>query len=168
MPAFVTRFWHDRALPPRGGANGLRQIIGVFSAPAAARRTGGRPMSPSFETRGGGRSGAPPLPRRDLLRRAGMGFGSLALASLLRDDGLLGAAEPGPAPAPVAGGGKAKSVIFLFMGGGPSHVDTWDPKPELAKLHGKDVPESIAKGIPLLTRSRLQNLHASPFRFTAR
>src|SRR5262249_26855894 len=117
---------------------------------------------------GCGRYGPPAFTRRELLRRAGMGFGSLALASLLRDDGLLGAAEPGPAPVPVAGGGRAKSVIFLFMGRGPSHVDTWDPKPDLAKLHGKDVPESIAKGIPLLTRSRLQNLYASPFRFTPR
>src|SRR4051794_11099275 len=122
-------------------------------------------MSQVSKSQGCGRYGGPIISRRDLLLRAGMGFGSLGLASLLRDDGLLGAAEPSSAPAPVAGGGKAKSVIFFFMGGGPSHVDTWDPKPDLAKLHGKDVPESIAKGIPLLVRSRLQNLFASPFRF---
>src|SRR4051812_17944816 len=93
-----------------------------------------------------------------------MGFGSLALAGLLKDDGLL-AAEPGPAPAPVAGGGKAKSVIFLFMGGGPSQVDTWDPKPDLTKLHGQDVPESIAGGVPRIARAPLKNLYASPYTF---
>jgi len=49
-------------------------------------------------------------------------------------------------------------VIFLFMGGGPSHVDTFDPKPELVKLDGKDVPESIAKDIPRIARWPLKGL----------
>jgi hypothetical protein len=52
------------------------------------------------------------------------------------------------------------------MGGGPSQVDTWDPKPELAKLRGKDVPESIAKDVPRIARSPLKNLFPSPYRFT--
>jgi hypothetical protein len=100
-----------------------------------------------------------------MLRRAGLGFGTLALASLLADDGLVEAAPDGGA-APVAPGpGKAKSVIFLFMGGGPSHVDTWDPKSELTRLHGHDVPPSIAKDIPRIPRSQLRNLFASPYRF---
>ena len=79
----------------------------------------------------------PPLSRRDLLRHAGLGFGTLALADLLRADGVLPPGTHFPA--------RAKSVIFLFMGGGPSQVDTFDPKPELQKLNGKDVPESIAR-----------------------
>src|SRR5262249_56702274 len=61
--------------------------------------------------------------------------------------------------------GKAKSVIFLFMGGGPSHVDIWDPKPELTKLDKQDVPESIAKNVPRIARSPLKGLFASPYKF---
>jgi hypothetical protein len=63
------------------------------------------------------------------------------------------------------GNSRAKSVIFLFMGGGPSQVDTWDPKPELAGLHGKDVPPSIARDIPRIARAPLNNLLASPYKF---
>jgi hypothetical protein len=96
-----------------------------------------------------------------------MGFGSLALASLLLEDGLLTARESNTPKRPTFPG-KAKSVIFLFMGGGPSQVDTWDPKPELAKLDGKDVPESIARDIPRIARSRLTRLYASPYKFTRR
>ena len=83
---------------------------------------------------------APLISRRHLIRRAGGGFGALALAGLLKQEGLLGAeartetplainplAER-PAHFPV----KAKRVIWLFINGGPSHVDTWDYKPELA------------------------------------
>lgn len=78
--------------------------------------------------------------RRELLCRSGSGFGSLALASLMGRDGLLGASrvtQQSQAPhfAP-----KAKSVIFLFMYGGPSHLDTFDPKPELERWHGRDIP----------------------------
>ena len=87
-----------------------------------------------------------------MLQRAGMGFGSLALASLLLEDGLLKARESNTPKRP-SFPGKAASVIFLFMGGGPSQVDTWDPKPELTKLDGKDVPESIARDIPRIARS---------------
>jgi hypothetical protein len=100
-----------------------------------------------------------------MLQRAGMGFGTLALASLMLEDGLLSAAEEaGPTAAPHFPA-KARNVIFLFMGGGPSHVDTWDPKPELAQLNGKDVPESIAKDVPRIARSPLKNLFASPYQF---
>jgi hypothetical protein len=81
------------------------------------------------------------LSRRELLHRAGMGFGTLGLAGVLQSTGLLAAApgvggEPrrplGPHFAP-----KAKRVIFLFMNGGPSHVDTFDPKPALKKHEGQ-------------------------------
>jgi hypothetical protein len=104
--------------------------------------------------------------RRDMLRRSALGFGSLALTGLMLEDGLLTAADPdGMTPGPHFAG-KARSVIFLFMGGGPSQVDSWDPKPELTKLDGKDVPESIARGVPRIARSPLRNLFASPYRFT--
>src|SRR5688572_11811317 len=111
-----------------------------------------------------GRYGPPALTRRAMLARAGMGFGTLALAELLRADGLV--ASPAGRPALPSFAGRAKSVIFLFMGGGPSQVDTWDPKPELTKLDGKDVPESIARDIPRIARAPLTNLYASPYRFT--
>jgi hypothetical protein len=100
-----------------------------------------------------------------MLARAGMGFGTLALLHLLQDEGLLAAEGDRPGSAAAKPKPKAKSVIFLFMGGGPSQVDTWDPKPELAKLQGKDVPESIAKDVPRIARSRLDRLFASPYKF---
>jgi hypothetical protein len=70
------------------------------------------------------------LTRRDLLARAGAGFGLLGLAGALDAAGLL-AGRTGRAPA------RAKRVIFLFMNGGPSHVDTFDPKPALLKYEGQ-------------------------------
>jgi hypothetical protein len=100
-----------------------------------------------------------------MLRRAGLGFGTLALASLLLDEGRLCAAGDDTPHLGPHFRGKAKNVIFLFMGGGPSQVDTWDPKPELARLNGKDVPQSIAKDVPRIARSPLKNLFASPYRF---
>ncbi len=81
--------------------------------------------------------------RRALLQRAGGGFGMLALADLLNGQGLLGrsagAAPAANALAPRDGhfAGRAKSVIYLFMNGGPSHVDTWDYKPELEQRDGQ-------------------------------
>ncbi len=81
------------------------------------------------------------LGRRQFLRNAGMGAGSLALASLLHAEGLL-AAEPVAAVDPLAPkkphfAPKAKSVIWLFMTGSPSQVDTFDYKPELQKRDGQ-------------------------------
>jgi hypothetical protein len=67
--------------------------------------------------------------RREFLTRAGMGFGALAAGSLLSGQ--------------KATGGTAKSVISLFMHGGPSHLDTFDPKPLLNRMHGKPVPDSF-------------------------
>ena len=81
--------------------------------------------------------------RRDFLQRAGNGFGALALSGLLASEGRLSAATaPGLNPlAPHAGHfpGTAKSVIWLFMNGGPSQVDTWDYKPELEKRDGQEL-----------------------------
>jgi uncharacterized protein (DUF1501 family) len=88
-----------------------------------------------------------------MLRRAGLGFGSWALLDLLRRDGLLAAENPlaaKPAHAPA----RTRHVIFLFMQGGPSHIDTFDPKPLLNKMHGQTLPPSIIEGLQLqFTRS---------------
>src|SRR5437868_5723537 len=94
---------------------------------------------------------APSISRREMLRRAGLGFGSWALLDLLRRDGLTPvraavtknplAAKPPHFPA------LARHVIFLFMQGGPSHIDTFDPKPLLKRLHGQPLPESAITGL---------------------
>ncbi|HLJ91639.1 MAG TPA: DUF1501 domain-containing protein [Gemmataceae bacterium] len=87
--------------------------------------------------------------RREFLFQAGGGFGALALSCLLHRDGLLMAAETATslanplAPKPPHFPAKAKAVIFLFMEGGPSHLDTFDPKPELTRLHGQKLPASF-------------------------
>ena len=86
--------------------------------------------------------------RREFFLRAGLGFGSLALSSLL---GEARAEVPEIdamrtlAPRVPHFGAKAKSVIFLFMEGGPSHIDLFDPKPELAKYAGQPLPPSFGK-----------------------
>jgi uncharacterized protein (DUF1501 family) len=100
------------------------------------------------------------MSRREMLRRAGLGFGSWALLDLLGRD-IFGATQPASgdaastkilnplAPKPPHFAAKAKSVIFLFMQGGPSHIDTFDPKPLLAKLHGQPLPPSATEGLQL-------------------
>ncbi len=99
-----------------------------------------------------------------MLLRSGLGVGSLALLTLLADEGRLCAAD-GTFIDTKKLKGKAKSVILLFMGGGPSQVDTFDPKPLLTKLNGKEVPESIAKDIPKIARAPLTGLFGSPYSF---
>src|SRR5688500_1197806 len=89
-----------------------------------------------------------PLSRRELLARAANGFGAAALAGLLADP-AFGAGPPPPrlrgplAPKPPHFKAKAKSVIFLFMDGGPSQVDTFDPKPRLDKDHGQPIKMKV-------------------------
>ncbi len=88
--------------------------------------------------------------RRDFLLRGGAGFGALALSHLLADNSLFAAptAAVSPlAPKPTQFPAKAKSVIFLFMEGGPSHLDTFDPKPALKQHAGKPLPPSFTKGL---------------------
>jgi uncharacterized protein (DUF1501 family) len=95
---------------------------------------------------------ADPLPsRRDMLRHAGLGFGAWALLDLLTRDGVLAAEATGnPLRArPAHAAARAKHVIFLFMQGGPSHIDTFDPKPLLNELHGQPLPASAAEGLQL-------------------
>ncbi len=96
----------------------------------------------------------PPAPvllsRRDMLRRAGLGFGAWALLDLLRRDNLLAAPPVNPLAAkPPHVPARAKRVIFLFMQGGPSHIDTFDPKPLLNRLHGQPLPASAVEGLQL-------------------
>ncbi len=78
--------------------------------------------------------------RRDFIRDGFCGFGTLALSALLRQERL--SAAPGPAPQLP---GRATSVIFLFMAGGPSHLETFDPKPLLDKLHGQPRPQEFGE-----------------------
>jgi hypothetical protein len=89
--------------------------------------------------------------RRDFLKKAGAGFGMLALADLFAKDGSL-AAAPGLlnplAPRPPHFPPKAKSVIWLFMEGAPSAVDMFDPKPELTKRHGQRIQIDVFNGNP--------------------
>jgi len=82
--------------------------------------------------------------RRDLLLRAGQGFGALALSSMLE----LEASTVNPlAPKPPHQPARAKATINLFMHGGVSHVDTFDPKPELQKRNGQTISAEMAKGL---------------------
>src|SRR3954468_13047210 len=92
--------------------------------------------------------------RREFLKKAGAGFGLLALADLLQGDGLFAAdVEPSGATDPMAPRAphfapKAKSIIWLFMEGAPSAVDLFDPKPELDKNHGKKISIDVFNGNP--------------------
>jgi hypothetical protein len=92
------------------------------------------------------------LLRRDFLRDCAGGVGIAALASLLQKDGYAAAANAAPnplAPKPPMFPAKAKNVIFMFMEGGPSQIDLFDPKPELAKWDGKPLPASMTKDLQL-------------------
>ena len=82
---------------------------------------------------------ANPIARRWFLERCGFGLGTAALAHLLRGD--AGAATRLPQFAP-----KAKNVIFLFQAGGPSHLELFDYKPELAKFDGTLPPPDLLEG----------------------
>jgi len=91
--------------------------------------------------------------RRDFLFHAGGGFGGLALHALLAND----ARAVKPVTNPFAEkkphhAAKAKSVIFMFMVGGPSQMDLFDPKPELTKQHGKPLPPSFGKPVSQFTK----------------
>jgi hypothetical protein len=110
-----------------------------------------------------------PITRREWLFEAGAGFGALALADLLAQDAAASGqpedagSPPGRKRRPAA----ARSVIFLFMEGGPSHLDTFDPKPELNRLAGRPLPSSFKPVItpmgegrsPLLASKRRWKQH---------
>ncbi len=106
------------------------------------------------------RIGPRQLSRREILARAGSGFGAWAVLDLLKRDGLGAAlAEDAGgnvpmlinplAPKPPHFPARARHVIFLFMQGGPSHLDTFDPKPLLRTRHGQPLPASVTQGTQL-------------------
>jgi Protein of unknown function (DUF1501) len=105
----------------------------------------------------------PALSRRELLRRGGNGFAALALAGLLGEESRAEGVDPRNPLAPRAGHfpARARRVIFLFMHGGPSQMDTFDHKPLLDRDHGKPLP--FAK--PRVVSSPTGNLLRSPFKF---
>ena len=109
-----------------------------------------------------------PVSRRELLRQSAVGFGSLALSSLIADEAqanpvvAAAAHDLDPlAPKPSHFFARAKRVIFLFMTGGPSQVDTFDPKPLLDRDDGKPLP--FAK--PRVQFNSTSNLLKSPWKF---
>ncbi len=102
-----------------------------------------------------------PFARRDFLSRCGMGLGMTALSALCGRD-ALGVASTNPmSPRGPHFAPKAKRIIHLFMNGGPAHMDTFDPKPELTKWSGKALPE----GRRLATERKTGAAFGSPFRF---
>jgi hypothetical protein len=97
------------------------------------------------------------ISRRAFLGRSSAGVGSLALASLL-DPTLLRGGEASPsrqrdrwtgAVNPLHFAPKAKRIIYLYMAGGPSHLETFDSKPTLARMHGQPMPGSFTQGMPI-------------------
>ncbi len=98
--------------------------------------------------------------RRDFFTRAGSGLAGIALSAMLAEDAAAATARRQAPPDPLAPKTPhhkptAKSVIFCFMEGGPSHVDTFDYKPALLKMDGQPIPDSIGK--PKLTAQGTQN-----------
>ena len=83
--------------------------------------------------------------RRHFFRTCGVGLGSVALASLLNRDAQAAPSKNPLAPRKPHHPAKAKSVIFLFMAGGPSHLETFDPKPLLNELHGQSRPAAFGE-----------------------
>src|SRR4051812_35916006 len=82
--------------------------------------------------------------RRDILTGAASGLGAFALGSLLAADGLAAAPADGPRPGHFPA--RARSAIFVFLAGGPSQVDLFDPKPLLREYEGRPLPESMTRG----------------------
>src|SRR5579871_1506378 len=106
------------------------------------------------------------LTRRQMLARLGGGFAALSLTGLLAEEAQAAGAgralnplAPKKPPLPA----KAKRVVFLFMNGGPSHVDTFDPKPMLTKYHGQPLPYSN-----LPTERKTGTAFRSPYQFVRR
>src|SRR5262249_23972059 len=87
----------------------------------------------------------PTRTRREFIRDGFCGFGGLALASLLHDEQLRAGTIDPLAAKPPHHSPKAKAVIFLFMAGGPSHLETFDPKPLLNRLHGQPRPAEFGE-----------------------
>ena len=106
--------------------------------------------------------------RRYFLRNSGVGLGAVALASLLADDAPA-APTSGPAnllsPKAPHFAPRVKNVIFLFMAGGPSHVDLFDHKPKLTALHGQPAPRELTEGDRFAFIKGAPSLLGSPYKF---
>ena len=107
--------------------------------------------------------------RRDFLARAGGGAGLLALTALLEQDGRA-AAPPAAVPNPLAARKPhfpptAKSVIWVFLDGGPSHIDLFDPKPDLTKLDGKPLPGTFNRPVTAMGKTAFTPLLGSRRKF---
>ena len=89
------------------------------------------------------------LTRRALFGRTTTGLGSLALASLLNPNLLRAADTSSGAASPLHFAPKARRIIYLYMAGGPSHLETLDYKPKLAAMQGQPMPGSYTAGMPI-------------------
>src|SRR5271157_2686409 len=113
------------------------------------------------------------LTRRYFFKQAGIGLGASALSLLLRRDLLAAGAPPalavaGPnplAPKPSMFPAKAKSVIYLFMAGAPSHLDMLDYKPKLQQYNGEFIPQEFMKGQRFAFIKGVPRLLGSPYKF---
>ena len=115
--------------------------------------------------------------RREFLTTAASGLGGIALGSMLSDDGILTPATAQAAPLNLQDSNplrpkpghfqaKAKSCIYIFMAGAPSHVDLFDPKPTLNRLHGQPMPKSMLKDVRFaFIKKNSATLLGSKFRF---
>ncbi len=104
------------------------------------------------------------MTRREMLKRCGMGLGMLGLSNLLQQEGLLASTSGPLAAKPTHFAPKAKRVIWLFINGGPSHMDTWEYKPALAKYHGKEL-EGFDKFTGFFSKE-VGSIMQSPFGFS--
>src|SRR5437867_2275550 len=108
------------------------------------------------------------ITRRWFFKQCGVGLGSIALASLLGADkmlGSIGAAKSPLAPKQPHFKPRAKRVIYLFMGGAPSQLDLFDYKPTLAKYNGKPVPQEVVMGQKYAFIKPDAELYATEFKF---
>jgi len=104
--------------------------------------------------------------RRRFLQTTASGLGTVALAQLLQDDGLLAAPDSNSLTQAPHFAPKAKRCIYLFMEGGPSQMDLFDPKPKLNELDGQAMPESLLEGVKFsFTKKETARLMGSPRTF---
>src|SRR5262245_33046900 len=110
--------------------------------------------------------------RRDFFCSCASGLGAVALASLLQEDGLLAAEKSGRdlafplAPKAPPHPARARRCIYIFMDGGPSQIDLFDPKPKLKQLDGQVIPQSLVKDLRFaFIRKETARIMASPRKF---
>ncbi len=142
---------------PMSDVSAHQRLLSAEESPVTGGATGGDQFSSNRRPPGARQSNLL-LGRRDMLRRAGAGFGALALAAHLAEE--TKAADPTADPLAIKRphyAATAKRVIFLFMPGGPSQVDTFDPKPRLTEDDGKPSPK--------LYLGQQRSLLASPWKF---